>query len=40
MIAVIQVLDVQLASEIEVVGAFLPPPRVRMRFTKSKLNQR
>lgn len=26
MIAVIQVLDVQLALEIEVVGAFLPPP--------------
>lgn len=32
MIAVIQVLDVQLASEIEVVGAFLPPPPCAYAF--------
>lgn len=32
MIAVIQVLDVQLALEIEVVGAFLPPPPCAYAF--------
>lgn len=44
MIAVIQVLDVQLALVIEAAGAFplLPPSpsHVCMGFTKSKLNQR